>query len=276
MKNFTILVVDDIISNLKTIVGYLEEANQGYNVLSVANPQLAAKVIQEKELDLVITDWQMPKVSGLDLIRYFKQAHPYKKLPFIMVTGIHTTVQDLKLAMDTGALDFIRKPINKIELWARVSSLLNLFYAYKIIDQQKDENLSNKTLQVHQHNQLIHEMREDLDKLLSSIPLNARKPVKAMLQKLPSVNTTNQEWENFKDSFEKIHPHFFKTLQNRSKDLKIHELRMCAYIRVGFSTKEIANFLNLDHSGARVKKSRIKKKIGLSEKINFDDFIMTI
>ena len=276
MKNFTILVVDDIISNLKTIVGYLEEANQGYNVLSVANPQLAAKVIQEKELDLVITDWQMPKVSGLDLIRYFKQAHPYKKLPFIMVTGIHTTVQDLKLAMDTGALDFIRKPINKIELWARVSSLLNLFYAYKIIDQQKDENLSNKTLQVHQHNQLIHEMREDLDKLLSSIPLNARRPVKTMLQKLPSVNTTNQEWENFKDSFEKIHPHFFKTLQNRSKDLKIHELRMCAYIRVGFSTKEIANFLNLDHSGARVKKSRIKKKIGLSEKINFDDFIMTI
>ncbi|MEO1655445.1 MAG: response regulator [Bacteroidota bacterium] len=262
--------------NLKIIVEYLEEAGQGYQVLSVADPQLAVKVIQEKELDLVITDWQMPKISGLELIHHFKQAHPYKKLPFIMVTGIHTTFQDLKVALEVGALDFIRKPINKIELWARVASLLNLFYAYKVIDQQKDESLSNRTLQVHQHNKLIFELREDLEKHLLNLPLKARNPVKAMLQKLPYVHTTEQEWARFKERFEQIHPHFFKTLQDRFRNLRIHELRMCAYIRVGFSIKEIANFLNIEQRGARVKKSRIKKKMGLSEKVNFDEFIRGI
>ena len=269
-------MVDDVVSNLKTLVEYLEEANQGYNVLSVADPRLALKIIQEKELDLVITDWQMPKISGLDLIQDFKRQYPYKKLPFIVITGTHMTVKELKFAMDMGALDFLHKPVNKIELWARVSSLLNLFYAYKVIDQHKDEALSQKTLEVHQNNQLLHQIQVELESYMISLPANGRGRVKAILQQFPTLKSADQEWETFKEHFEQIHPHFFKTLQTQFKDLRPHELKMCAYIRVGFSIKEVAQFMSIEHRGARVKKTRIKKKMKLTDRITLDEFLMRI
>lgn len=276
MEKYTILVVDDVITNLKTIVEYLEEASNTYEVFSTANSKIALKVIQEKELDLVITDWRMPEVSGLDLIRHFRQVHPFKRPPFIIITGTYTRPEDLKIALDTGALDFIRKPIDKIELWARVAAILNLFQAYKVIDQQNDIVLSTKTLQIHEKNQALRVIQERLEKYMLSLPGKSRKPVKEILQNIPNDYQTNQEWENFKLEFEQIHPHFFDTLQNRFKDLRPFELKMCAYIRVGFKIKEIASFLNLEYRGARVQKSRIKKKMKLADSLSLDEYIRSI
>ena len=276
MKKFTILIVDDQVSNLKILVDYLDEAQQGYKVLSVSDPRLALKIMQEKELDLVLTDWQMPQLSGLDLIQLYKQNHPHKKLPFMIVTGTYTTAEELKLAMDKGALDFIRKPINKVELWARVSSLLNLFYAYKIIDHQKDEALSQKTLAIHQNNQTLQQIQKDLEKYALELPVIKRIKIKTILQKFPQANSFDQEWETFKKQFEEIHPYFFKTLENQFQALRPHELRMCAYIRVGFSIKEISELLHIERRGARVKKTRIKKKMNLPDQISLDEFLMKI
>lgn len=276
MEKYTILVVDDIINNLKTIVEYLEEASPAYQVFSTANSKIALKVIQEKELDLVITDWRMPEVSGLDLIRHFRESHPFKRPPFIIITGTYTRPEDLKIALDTGALDFIRKPIDKIELWARVSAILNLFQAYKVIDEQNNIVLSTKALQIHEKNQVLKQIKERLEKYMISLPSKTRKPVKEILQEIPHDQQANQEWENFKIEFEQIHPHFFDTLKSRFRDLRPFELKMCAYIRVGFKIKEIASFLNLEYRGARVQKSRIKKKMRLPDRISLDDYIMSI
>ena len=273
MKQFTILVVDDDMGNLKTMIQYLKETRENYEVLGITDPQLVFKVSQEKALDLVITDWNMPQLSGLDLIRNFKERHPYKKLPFIIVTGIHTSVQDLEYALDLGALDFIRKPVNKVELRARVSSLLKLFYAYKVINQQKDEALTYKTLQIHHNNQHLAQIRENLEKYMLSLSANTRTPVKNILQMILKNNESGSEWDSFKMEFEQIHPYFFSTLKNQFPNLSPAELKMCAYIRVGFKIKEIASFLNLEYRGARVQKSRIKKKIRLPENVSLDEFM---
>ncbi|MEO1654507.1 MAG: response regulator [Bacteroidota bacterium] len=274
MKQFTILVVDDDIGNLKSMIQYLKEASTHYEVLGITDPKLVFKIAKEKNLDLVITDWNMPGLSGLDLIRHFKELHPFRKLPFMMVTGIHTSVQDLEYALDLGALDFIRKPVNKIELRARVSSLLQLFYAYKVIDLQKDEALSYKTLQIHQYNQNLSQIRKGLEDYLFSLPSKARTPIKDIIQAIPFSNLPNQEWENFKREFEQIHPYFFSNLLGQFKDLSPAELKMCAYIRVGFKIKEIASFLNLEYRGARVQKSRIKKKMGVTGDLSLDEFLL--
>ena len=275
MKKYNIFVVDDVISNLKTIVEYLERANDNYQVFSTANSKLALKVIEEKELDLVITDWRMPEVSGLDLIRHFKESHPFKKPPFIVITGTYTRAEDLKIALDTGALDFIRKPINKLELQARVAAILKLFDAYKIIDQQNDEVLSTKTLKIHEKNQALLQVRKNLEKYMLSLNNSLRRPLKEILKSIPLDSDPDQEWNNFRKGFEQIHPHFFKRLQNICKDLRPFELKMCTYIRVGFKIKEIASFLNIEYGGARVQKSRIKKKLKLPDNISLDDYLQS-
>ena len=242
MKKYSIFVVDDIISNLKTIVGYLENANSNYQVFSTANAKLALKVIEEKELDLVITDWHMPEVSGLDLIRHFKESHPFKRPPFIVITGTYTRAEDLKIALDTGALDFIRKPINQLELLARVASILNLFEAYKVIDKQNDEVLSTKTLKIHEKNQALMEMKQKLEKYMLSLRSSTRGPIKEIIKDIPIEGDLDGEWDNFKKGFEQIHPNFFKGLQSQFKDLRPFELKMCAYIRVALRSKKSPAF----------------------------------
>ncbi len=276
MKKYTILLVDDEVANLKTITAYLEEASEDYHILSTANSQIALRVIQEKELDLVIADWRMPEVSGLDLIQHFRQVHPFKRPPFIVITGTYTRAEDLKRAMDLGAVDFLRKPVNKVELWARVSSVLHLFQSYKVIEQQKNSVLSTKTLKIHEKNQALQAIQGQLEDYLLRLPNSERNAIKEILQTIPLDNQSNQDWENFKQEFDQIHPQFFRTLQSRFPDLRPFELKMCAYIRVGFKIKEIASFLNIQYGGARVQKSRIKKQLGLSDAHSLDDYLRNI
>ena len=159
MKTFTILVVDDLPTSIQTILHYLDEADKSYDLLSTTSPGKAIQILQKKKVDLVITDWEMPEMSGLDLIRLCKQQAALQKIPFIVVTGQRTTVENLKQAMDAGAIDFIRKPINKIELWARIDALLKLIDAQNTIAEQKSRELSSKALQVFQQKVCHHSIQ---------------------------------------------------------------------------------------------------------------------
>ena len=161
-KEHHILVVDDIKDNLMLIVKYLREAGKSYNVFAVPNAQIALKILQEENIDLVITDWEMPQMSGIDLLQTIKQNPQTKDIPVMIITGMRTRAEDLKLALDKGASDFIRKPINSIELWARVSAALTIYDSFKIIqaqketiEDQKNRELSAKTLQIHQKNKTL-------------------------------------------------------------------------------------------------------------------------
>ena len=151
MKIPTILVVDDLEDNLQVIAQYLEEAEQEYRLFMALEAQKAYQLAHKFNPDLIITDWDMPQMSGIDLIRALKKSYITQNIPVLINTGIHTDSKDLKLALDEGAIDYIRKPMHEIELWARVSSVLRLMRSYEEIEalmEQESHNLEEEIREI--------------------------------------------------------------------------------------------------------------------------------
>lgn len=107
MMKFNILIVDDE-KNIRDGLATSLEID-GYNTYTAEDGDQALKEIIRKDIDLVISDLKMPKMSGDVLLK--KVAATYPNIPVIMLTG-HGTVENAVVAMRDGAYDFITKPVN--------------------------------------------------------------------------------------------------------------------------------------------------------------------
>jgi len=272
----SILIVDDLMANVQTLVKYLEEAQETYELLSALNGTMALRIAEKHKPNLVITDWEMPEMSGLDLIMALHNKGLSDRVPCMVVTGLRTTAEHLKQAFDHGAVDFLRKPLNKVELWARVDSVLKLQAMQQNLNDQKNRELSIKALQVYEKNQFLHQVEQRLVTFLDKLSPELRSEGRAILKDVSSQKQNDHEWAGFKLHFESVHPNFFRFLQNEDFKLTKNDLRWCAYIRIGLTTRDIANLLNVDYAGARVNKTRIKKKLNLTAEDDLTTFLMNI
>ncbi len=128
-----ILVVDDNPHIINKIIDVLSGNNGDYYFYPAKNGKIAYNLALSKMPDLIITDWDMPIVNGIELIKNLKKNKQTKEIPVIMATAVMLTSEDLKEALESGAVDYIRKPVEEIELIARVKATLNLADSYKKI-----------------------------------------------------------------------------------------------------------------------------------------------
>ena len=137
MKKEVILIVDDEQNYLDTITDTLEERN--FKIIQALNGKMGIMVAQKFLPDIIITDWEMPEMNGIEMIQQLKANEQTANIPVIMCTGIMTTSQNLHVALGAGAYDYIRKPIDPIELVARINATLRLSNSYKKIHQQAEK-----------------------------------------------------------------------------------------------------------------------------------------
>ncbi|MCQ4162438.1 phosphate regulon transcriptional regulator PhoB [Roseomonas sp. GC11] len=121
MARPTILVVEDE-APLLTLLRYNLE-KQGFRVDEAADGQEALMRVAEAPPDLVLLDWMLPALSGLEVCRQLRRRPETRELPIIMVTA-RTEDQDAVRALDTGADDYIAKPYVMDALMARIRALL--------------------------------------------------------------------------------------------------------------------------------------------------------
>jgi two-component system phosphate regulon response regulator PhoB len=117
----TILVVEDE-APLLTLLRYNLE-KQGFRVEEAMDGQEALLRVAEAAPDLILLDWMLPALSGLEVCRQLRRKAPTRDLPIIMVTA-RTEDQDAVRALDTGADDYIAKPFVMDALMARIRALL--------------------------------------------------------------------------------------------------------------------------------------------------------
>ena len=123
LSNARILLVDDNQQNLELMQAYLESLPCK---LSTARDGVeAVDAIQREKQDLVLLDVMMPKMSGFEVCRKMKSEPATRDIVVIMVTALHE-VGDHERAVESGADDFLTKPVNKLELLTRVRSLLRV------------------------------------------------------------------------------------------------------------------------------------------------------
>ena len=120
---FKVLVVDDIPLNRKLQKTYLEA--EGYKVIVAEDGVQALRRIEEESPDLILLDIMMPKMNGFQVCQQIKNNENNRFIPIIMVTALNE-LEDKVKGIEAGADDFICKPFNKLELLARVKSLLRI------------------------------------------------------------------------------------------------------------------------------------------------------
>jgi two-component system, sensor histidine kinase and response regulator len=139
-----ILVVDDTPDNLFLIQAILEE--EGYQIEIVDNGREALEKIEENPPDLLLLDVMMPGMDGFEVTRRIRQNEKLPFMPILLITAYDQP--SVAQGLDTGADDFIRKPVDFDELLARVRSLLNLKHSVDERDQiarQREDFVSRLT-----------------------------------------------------------------------------------------------------------------------------------
>lgn len=113
-----ILLVEDDPQQLEPLHAALSEV--GHIVDTVQNGGIAQWILSQRHYDLLILDWMLPEVDGIDLCRYYRGAG--KTAPILMLTAKDTTIDKVS-GLDAGADDYLVKPVDVFELLARVRAL---------------------------------------------------------------------------------------------------------------------------------------------------------
>jgi adenylate cyclase len=140
-----ILVVDDTPKNVKLLADLLTV--KGYGVVTAASGREALAQVEAERPDLVLLDVVMPEMSGYEVCRKIRGNPATEILPIVMVTALDPGEERIK-GLDAGADDFLTKPINQAELFARVKSLLRIKELYDTVQAQAAQLAEwNKTLE---------------------------------------------------------------------------------------------------------------------------------
>lgn len=122
---FTILIVDDDYVNLQVLINIL--SMEHYSIIAVATGMEALKeVAHNKNIDLVILDIMLPKMSGYEVCQKLRENYSLSSLPVLMLTAQNSPIGGMLTGFESGANDFLTKPFDSNELKARVKTLLHL------------------------------------------------------------------------------------------------------------------------------------------------------
>jgi two-component system chemotaxis response regulator CheY len=120
--NINILIVDDFASMRRIIKGTLKAIGFS-NFIEAEDGAIAMKKLEKEKVDLIISDWIMPNMDGLDFLKAVKGNEKLKKIPFIMVTaeGQKGNVLD---AINAGVNNYIVKPFTSETLYAKLQKVI--------------------------------------------------------------------------------------------------------------------------------------------------------
>lgn len=166
---FKVLIVDDEPMNVELLQAYL---GAEYVVISAFNGKEALQKVNEEKPDIVLLDIMMPGMNGYDVCKQLKCREATQLLPVVMVTALSNRDDRIR-GVEAGADDFLIKPVDKVELSARIRSLLRIRYLHSSLEQEKHKlEMQNrvrsvltriiptlfKTVPVEQKNMIVHQM----------------------------------------------------------------------------------------------------------------------
>lgn len=291
LNKYKILLADDEPQNLKFLFDAL--ATEDYQIFSAPNGAVAIDLTVKHLPDAIIMDWDMPVINGIEAIQQLRKIPETKFIPIIMATGKMISTENLKMALNVGANDYIRKPFDVVEIIARVSSMIRLNEEYnkniKLENQLAKHEITALTykletnssalmaskLRLIENAQNTSEYIADLQKLREHVSIEGNKIITQIISNC-KTNSFKVNWLEFEMLFEKVHPIFYNLLQMRFPDLSIGERKICAMIKLNLTTKEISAITGQEIETVKKAKYRLKTKFNIDSMDTLYHYIQQI
>ena len=264
--NVRILVVDDEYSNVETVLEIIDENIA--EVFYAPNGLIAIKLALEERPDLILMDWEMPEMDGIEATKRLKTDDQASDIPVNISTGKNTTDENLQEAFNAGAVDFIRKPFSTLEFTSRIQSTLRLKRQNDTIQQMLKQETAHKQRELtsmatldFQKASLISDLLQQVERLDRITNFVYATDIKEIQKKLQSQMDLDKSWENFKIHFEEMHEGFFEKLDLAYDMLSIKERKISAYIKMGLGNFEISEITGTSDASLRKAINRLKKKL---------------
>ena len=139
----------------------------------------------------------------------------------------------------------------------------------------KSRELANSAMSLVYKNELLQKISQELNKLKDS-----QKPQEDQLRKIQKIiddgMNDERDWNLFENSFNEAHESFFKKLKVNHPDLVPNDLKLCAYLRMNMSSKEMASLLNISVRGVEIRRYRLRKKLAVPHDKNLTEFLIEL
>jgi len=300
MDEYQILIVDDDPRQLKVLTGHLIEFNPAYKLLIATNGKAGFEIALKNKPDLILMDWEMPVMNGLEAIRLLKATEETRSIPIIMVTATQGEPEKLKEILDAGAIDFVNKPFSSVELIARIGTQIRQIETFRkssvqqeiinrqekdLIEKEKEilkqeldyrsKQLTMQTVSIVHNAELLQSVIDDINTILPFTSAEGKKIIGSIVSKLNDKSNDNL-MDEFEVCFENVHHNFYRNLNDKLPDISVREKRLCAFLRMNMTTKEIAAITFQTPNAIDVAKHRLRKKAGMENDEDFSKFLLEL
>lgn len=263
--------IEYISPSFQTITGYTPQE-------LISNPSLLNAIIYTEDLE----DYRRYVDESINFVN-IRQAHRFRILTLTKqlrwceikskavydkkgkYLGQRASIGDITKLMH--ALGEIKDLSESKQLEARAKQ------KYKKDLEAKDRELVSFLMLISQTNEAIQYVRNRVNSLLKDCNDEQREILLGIKDHLQSTLHSSETWDRFRLHFESINPGFFDRLSKKFPSLSARDLKICGYIHLGLSTKEIATLQSITYESAEISRVRLRKKLGLSREIKLPDFL---
>lgn len=140
----------------------------------------------------------------------------------------------------------------------------------------KNSQLASATMHLVQKSEILMKIKNDLTNIQSGAAPDVKKRIQQITRVIESDIQLDESWEQFETYFDQVHENFFKRLRGKFPELTPKDQKLCAYLRMNLTTKEIAPLLNISVRGVEISRYRLRKKLGLNSEVNLVAFILEV
>ena len=141
----------------------------------------------------------------------------------------------------------------------------------------KNSELASSAMHLVKKGELLTKIRSELTQVMKKMdnPL-AITELKKMLRSFSDDDNLDNEWENFTKHFDKVHSDFIVALKEKHPNISSNEIKLCTYLRMNMSSKEIAQLMNISLRGVEISRYRLRKKLQISTDTNLFGYLINL
>lgn len=220
---YNILMVDDMEINLMLLEAIIT-TNFKHNIYKAKTVKDALEIVENSDIDIILSDIEMPLLSGYDFLRELKSKEKTKNIPFVFISSVEKSDTSQIKAYEAGAIGFISKPINSKLLVSKLSSYFKIVDLCKeikstktFVSLEKETRFSSMSEMIHM---IAHQWRQPLA-TLSSININVKAKKTLGVLSSQNIDESIEKVENIIDYLNKTIDDFMDFLKDNEKKKNI-------------------------------------------------------